>query len=281
MASASSLPFVQGRIYNRKNDLHLIFGGSGRSGIAPCANSPFVFLFTGRGGKKHGYNDEWHNGVFLYSGEGQVGNQTMKVGNEAIRTHVERGRDLLLFTNVKNGVRFEGIFHYAGHHIARGRDRNNKLRNLIIFHLIQDQPQELLPDFALPKRPISAKHLRALRDDAYSMYAKSKENVATSVKLSLRIDLERSGAVRRYVLARANGICESCRKPAPFKRTNGSPYLESHHIHKLSEDGSDRPDHVAAICPTCHRRIHFGKDGKHLDNQLFHVVQDKEKLGCD
>ena len=41
----------------------------------------------------------------------------------------------------------------------------------------------------------------------------------------------------------------------------GKPYLESHYITQLADDGPDAPRDVVAACPTCHRRIHNGADG--------------------
>ena len=61
------------------------------------------------------------------------------------------------------------------------------------------------------------------------------------------------------VLDRANGYCERCNKPSPFIRaSNGTPYLEVHHIQPLSENGDDTIDNAIALCPNCHRQFHFG-----------------------
>ncbi|MCD9544043.1 hypothetical protein GLP24_04155 [Photobacterium carnosum] len=47
---------------------------------------------------------------------------------------------------------------------------------------------------------------------------------------------------------------------APFtKKSNGEPYLEVHHIKPLSQGGEDSLENVKAICPNCHREMHFGK----------------------
>lgn len=63
------------------------------------------------------------------------------------------------------------------------------------------------------------------------------------------------------VLERANGKCEICKQPAPFNRdSDGSPYLEVHHILPLSEDGDDTVENAQALCPNCHRKSHFGKN---------------------
>jgi 5-methylcytosine-specific restriction endonuclease McrA len=62
------------------------------------------------------------------------------------------------------------------------------------------------------------------------------------------------------VLKRANGQCERCQAPAPFLRAKDqSPYLEVHHWKPLSEGGEDTPENAAALCPNCHRELHFGE----------------------
>ena len=78
--------------------------------------------------------------------------------------------------------------------------------------------------------------------------------------------------MRTYVLARAGGVCEGCKKPAPFIAKSGQPYLEPHHIRRLSDGGPDHPDFVAALCPNCHRRVHSGEDGKAYNEEIAGYV---------
>jgi len=60
-------------------------------------------------------------------------------------------------------------------------------------------------------------------------------------------------------LNRANGTCENCSKPAPFKRAkDNKPYLEVHHKINLAQGGHDTVDNVLALCPNCHREFHYG-----------------------
>jgi 5-methylcytosine-specific restriction endonuclease McrA len=66
----------------------------------------------------------------------------------------------------------------------------------------------------------------------------------------------RSIFVKAYARRVAQGICQLCDKEAPFLDKQGMPYLEAHHIHYLSQGGSDTIDNVVALCPNCHRRIH-------------------------
>lgn len=70
---------------------------------------------------------------------------------------------------------------------------------------------------------------------------------------------KRNPDVIAEVLIRANGICEECKAPAPFKRaSDGTPYLEVHHKVRLADGGEDTVDNTIAVCPNCHRKLHFG-----------------------
>ncbi len=70
---------------------------------------------------------------------------------------------------------------------------------------------------------------------------------------------KRNPDVIATVLIRANGFCEDCGNEAPFKRAKGgSPYLEVHHKVMLSQGGEDTVENAIAICPNCHRKLHFG-----------------------
>lgn len=82
---------------------------------------------------------------------------------------------------------------------------------------------------------------------------------------------------RAYVLRRAKGVCELTGANAPFNKANGEPYLEVHHIRKLSDGGLDHPVNCAAITPNAHREIHFGATGSELDEKLAKLIQLKEE----
>lgn len=77
------------------------YGGALYGGIEPSATTPNVFVYSDPSrGEVHGYNfDGWttDRSVFLYTGEGQRGDQLMREGNKAILEHAERGRALRLF----------------------------------------------------------------------------------------------------------------------------------------------------------------------------------------
>lgn len=74
---------------------------------------------------------------------------------------------------------------------------------------------------------------------------------------------ERNPDVVAEVLIRAQGACEVCGSPAPFTRkSNGSPYLEVHHVAQLAHGGDDTVENAIAVCPNCHRQQHYGVEGE-------------------
>lgn len=95
----------------------------------------------------------------------------------------------------------------------------------------------------------------------------------TAVSSSTKQEYNRSTAVKEYVKARADGVCEGCNTSAPFTSKTGEPYLHAHHIHELSDGGSDTVDTVVALCPNCHYRVHHGEDGDEYNQKLLEVVQ--------
>lgn len=76
-------------------------------------------------------------------------------------------------------------------------------------------------------------------------------------------------AVKAWVLKHADGTCECCGEPAPFKSVDGFPFLEVHHLKTLAEGGSDTVSNAVAVCPNCHRRLHFSADADDIRQKLF------------
>lgn len=273
MPMPDSIPYLRGSTYRRKADIHDRFGGQRQGGISTPATEPYIFLFTGISGEAYGYQDGWDpNGVFRYTGEGQVGDMGFRAGNKAIRDHAANGKDLLLFQTLGKGkpVRFLGTFGLASYELVQGKDKNEEQRKVIVFNLVPTD-DETASETLVERRPErSAASLEDLRKRAY---AAATSGSTTSAKTAVRTYRERSDAVRDYVLARARGICESCGAGAPFVRPDGSSYLEPHHTRRLSDGGPDHPRHVGAVCPNCHREIHCGRDGNDRNLRLQETLR--------
>jgi 5-methylcytosine-specific restriction protein A len=105
----NKLPFIPEQIYNRRQDIHAIYGGNWQSGICPSTSFPYIFIFSGKSGAQHGYQDGWDNpNIFTYTGEGQLGDMQFTRGNLALKDHLKNGKRVFLFESESKGfVRFK------------------------------------------------------------------------------------------------------------------------------------------------------------------------------
>ena len=240
-------------------------------------------LFTGKSGSQFGYEDSWQVGVFLYTGEGQSGDMQFRMGNKAIRDHATDGKALHLFEQERKGyVRYKGEFALSSFEYREGTDKDQRLRRTIVFHMKpvsseKEDSEDNRPELKRDGVEIPVDDLEVLRRKAY---AAASEIPESNTRDGTRRFYERSTDVRSYILARSKGVCEACNKPAPFLRKNGTPYLEPHHTHLISESGPDHPRWVGAICPNCHREIHHGREGKALNDTLQQYLGDIEEIDC-
>jgi 5-methylcytosine-specific restriction protein A len=170
---------------------------------------------------------------------------------------------LLLFRKSRDGLTFEDGMVYETHHIERAPDSNGIERDAIVFEL--RALSAVLEHVEATEIAKSGDGLNDLRKKAYA----AAGIFPPSKKANFRNIYQRSVDVKEYVLARSKGDCEGCHNPAPFIRLDGSPYLEPHHIRRVSDGGPDDPAFVIALCPNCHRRVHAGQDGKSYNEQLL------------
>lgn len=101
------------------------------------------------------------------------------------------------------------------------------------------------------------------------------DDLGTDAPARSRIDgwaYARDPRIRAAVMKRAKGRCEFC-GVLGFIRTDGTPYLESHHIIALAKDGEDRMTNVIGLCPNHHREAHSGRRGAQLERQMIQKVQ--------
>lgn len=255
--------FVPGQVYRRK-DLHKQYGGQEQGGISTPKDHAVVFLISGASGSQYGYTDGFRDdGMYWYTGEGQVGDMEMKRGNAAVRDHKQSGKALHVFSDVGDAtLQYVGEAEYVDHHKQVAPDRDGKPRQAIVFELSigggaagAEAPRVHKPR---PKEQTGLwnEPFRSLRDLALKdapQNAPLRERKATVRR--------RSEAVRVYVLRRADGRCEGCGRPAPFETPEGKAYLEPHHTRRLADGGPDHPRWVAALCPNCHARVHYAADG--------------------
>lgn len=96
-------------------------------------------------------------------------------------------------------------------------------------------------------------------------------------KISPREAVIRSNQLRQYAKLVAHGYCQLCGNKAPFETESG-PFLETHHIDWLSEGGNDSVENVVAICPNCHRKMHYINDYDDVLTLKNKAIENKEEV---
>lgn len=137
-------------------------------------------------------------------------------------------------------------------------------RIINIANRLHRQDKVIQPIFYTPAEKISSDLERQViksKDDNPSI---RKDRLSQASKIPEKIQMTTVGFKRNpdvvaEALLRANGVCEKCNKNAPFIRKKGNtPYLEVHHRVMLSDGGEDTVENAIAVCPNCHRELHFG-----------------------
>lgn len=98
----------------------------------------------------------------------------------------------------------------------------------------------------------------SLKNDKERKSRLKKSDKIPKTRATTVIEFIRNPDVVAEVLKRANGVCECCHDDAPFKRKDGTPFLEVHHKIFLSKGGEDSVENAEALCPNCHREKHYG-----------------------
>ncbi len=136
----TQLPFIPNQLYNRRKDIHAHYGGNWQSGICPSGKFPYIFIFSGKSGKQHGYEDGWDNpNVFTYTGEGQSGDMEFTRGNLALLNHINNGKRVFLFESGGKGlVRFisEVEYHDVDYFETHDTSGNSRLGIKFFFKRI-------------------------------------------------------------------------------------------------------------------------------------------------
>ncbi len=101
---------------------------------------------------------------------------------------------------------------------------------------------------------------------------KPKKNTGKSVTA-----YQRDPEVKAWVLQEAKGVCELCGAHAPFLTSKGNPYLEVHHVEGLADGGPDTTDNTVALCPNCHREVHYGESRDASVRALYATVDRLER----
>lgn len=276
--------FILGEEYKRPQILQFMGSRQLQTGIIWGEAQPGAVVVTsgGRHGLEGGYHDERRpDGSWLYYGQGSRGDQdTTTFANRLL---MDARRSVLLFSTREptpievratdshaKRYRFEGAFVVCTWEYVVEEKGARRGERVIRF--------ELRPAIS-PTAPLDTS---AMSDIATTSLLALRERVQADAlctpgrTLTLSEYIARSERVRLYALRRAEGDCELCGAVAPFCVAEGVGFLEVHHLFRLADGGPDDPDNVAALCPNCHRAVHYAIDAKGRNERLIAIVQAKE-----
>ena len=208
------------------------------------------------------YYDVWDGSRFHYTGMGMEGDQSLGRSQNETLANSRQINDLGIFLFE---VFSPKIYTYQGQVMLAGepyqetqRDFKKELRNVWIF------PLKLVNE-EIPT-PLSEESFEkiCLQREKYA-HKLSIDELKERAGRSCEVPGERIVTVKRFernpnvtILAklRTNGICQLCQSHAPFITKQGDPFLETHHIIPLGQNGKDTIDNTVALCPNCHRKMH-------------------------
>ena len=218
------------------------------------------------------YRDRWDGEVLHYTGMGPTDDQSLTYA---------QNKTLLESPETKISVHlFEALeplkYTYAGEVELVGApyqeeqlDNTGQARKVWMFPLklksggtiptLTDAQARTIEDRqARMARRLSTEELQARAKRAKKQ--PSTRTTQTSVYV-------RDAAVAEYARRLANGVCDLCEQPAPFRNKRKEAYLECHHIIWLVQGGEDTISNTVALCANCHRKMH-----------VLNQKTDKEKL---
>ena len=256
---ASNFPGINISDVLDNEKLQEIFGCSPQGGMRRAHKTNSLVLVSDH--VKSVYGDRWIDDILHYTGMGLKGDQSLDFSqNRTLNESNTNGIYIHLFE-----VYAKGEYTYLGQVVLAGSayqetqpDQDGKLRDVWVFPLRLSQGKPLVRSEGefRQEQERKAKKTRRLSDKELTERAgNSRKKPGSRNTQSTQYD--RDPYVAELARRRANGICDLCERHAPFKKKNGDPYLETHHIVWLSKGGDDTTENTVALCPNCHRQMHI------------------------
>ncbi|WP_057883647.1 HNH endonuclease [Tsuneonella troitsensis] len=216
------------------------------------------------------YIDRWVGDVLHYTGMGKSGDQSLSfMQNKTLAESPTNGVAVHLFE-----VHKPSVYSYFGEvklasapyqDTQKGEDGVS--RKVWIFP-VAPKVENAVPisvEALRAEAEAQAKQARALNDSALRARAIQSGTAKVGTRTATTQQYQRNPWVAEYALRRAGGSCDLCKRPAPFMKRPGEPYLEVHHIEWLSKGGADTIENTVALCPNCHRKMHVVQSADDVD----------------
>lgn len=244
------------------------------------------------------YDDMWHGDVLHYTGMGKVGDQVLQGNqNKTLYESGDNGIQVHLFEVLKpaeyiyrGGVKLVDKPYQEIQNDDEGNQRKVWMFPIKPIHsdLVVTPKKYTTPIAKIAESKVDTEKLleqnadntdfiEGLDDDILKAAAKARGKRKPFERTVTLVQRDRDSYVSEYVKRRAQGICDLCREPAPFKDKKKRPYLESHHVDWLSNGGEDTIDNAVALCPNCHRKMHVLNDDSDIKILQAALAYYKEK----
>lgn len=210
------------------------------------------------------YEDRWHGDVLHYTGMGKSGDQKLS-GNQNKTLYESRtnGIDVHLFEVLNSKeYTYQGLVQLVDDPYQENQlDSTGAIRKVWMFPVKPiGEAAEIDEKKIRTSREAKQKKAQRMGLSELKEAAKKRSTKSPGNRTVKSHQIERDEFVSEYTKRLAKGKCNLCGKPAPFNRSDGSPYLETHHVKWLSKGGSDSIDNTVALCPNCHRKMHILND---------------------
>lgn len=226
-----------------------------QSGIIPVGDEPnysAVFIKGTIGGDR--YSNQW------LVPDLEIKYYFYKIGEHYSEEHkynraILNTQDVPIYVFIKNtsGYELKGIFNLVK---AVTESDGKKWFHLRKVDSVPSQVAILEKEYLVDQEArIKSVHKLSENELVEKLQASPPEKIEKVISYKKK----RNIYVTEFTLRRANGVCECCKKPAPFNRaSDNTPYLEVHHKIQLADGGPDTITNTIAVCPNCHRKAHFG-----------------------
>ena len=248
----------QGQILLNK-ELCEIFECSSQGGMRRSYKTNSLILVSNH--VKSIYDDKWKGDILHYTGMGTKGDQSLSfMQNPTLNESGTNNVEIHLFEVFeKKKYFYQGQVKLKSKpYQERQTDENGDSRSVWMFplELINNTPARI--DYKTIESLGNLKEKKTSKIDLNRLkeMVENQPKSTPSKRTTISETYERDEKIVRYALERSGGFCQLCEKPAPFKKKNGTPFLEVHHIDFLSNGGDDSSDNVSALCPNCHRKMH-------------------------
>ena len=206
------------------------------------------------------YEDRWVGDILHYTGMGMVGSQSLNAAqNKTLHESPHNGVSVYLFEVFQDKqYTYRGQVELANKPYQEEQpDQDETLRKVWVFPLkIVDEGKSFSLDerVLVKKKEIKEKQAKRLTDE--ELRKRARYSSKGGVRDISTKTYDRNPYINEMAKRRADGTCSLCKQPAPFKDKKGQPFLETHHIHWLSQGGDDTVENTVALCPNCHRKMH-------------------------